>query len=71
MFVKDKLGNYTNADFIQGAWAEQDGTNWVIKVSVSGAPANTQLSGTWASQSECQEAIRELFDGVDPATYGD
>lgn len=71
MFVKDTNGGYINADQITGAYAEYDSTNYRIKVSVVGETTDVYLSGTWASQAAAQEAIRELFGGVDPATYGD
>lgn len=71
MYVKDKFGGYTNSAHVQGAWAFNTGSNWIIQVSITGVAGVTDLSGSWPTEAECQEAIRELFDGVDPATYGD
>lgn len=71
MFVKDQYGGYTNSDHIQGVWAFNDSGNWKIQCSINGVAAPTTLAGSWASQAACQEAMREMFDGVDPATYGD
>lgn len=71
MFVKDNVGGYTNSEHISGVWALEDSGVWKMQCSVVGSTALPILSGSWATQAECQEAIRELFDGVDPATYGD
>lgn len=71
MFVKDTNGGYINAGHITGVYAEQSGSDWKIKVSVIGETTDVFLAGTWTSQAAAQEAARELFDGVDPASYGD
>lgn len=72
MFVKDNVGGYTNTDHVSGAWALEDSPGvWKIQLSLAGSTAMPILAGSWSSQAACQEAIRELFDGVDPSTYGD
>lgn len=75
MWWKDLDGQYVNGDHITALYASEDSPGvWVIKgiyANVSYGSTVTQLSGTWSSLAAAQEAIRELVDGNDPATFGD
>ncbi len=71
MFIKDANGGYVNSDHVTGVYAEEVAPDWKLKVSVVDEGSDVFLSGAWPSQAAAQEAAKELFDGVDPASYGD
>lgn len=71
MFIKDATGGYLNVDNLNSVYVEGSGTDYVMKASFVAEAADVSLSGVWPSLAAAEEAMRELFQGVDPATYGD
>jgi len=72
MYVKNDGGNYVDLNKVESLHAEEvpaSSGDWKIKVS-NWNDERWILNGTWASEADAQEAIRQLVDGVDPATYG-
>jgi hypothetical protein len=71
MHFKNDFGGYVNSDRVFVWQLEEPTSNvWVIRGYLETGTGVT-LAGTWSTQAEASEALRELVGGVDPSTYGD
>lgn len=70
MWIKNEDGNYINPDTMASIWAVAVAPIWKVRAGAWNEDG-WFLNGTWSTEAAAQEAIRELIDGVDPATYGD
>lgn len=69
---KTQAGDYFNPAHLGAAFSVLDDGVWRIGVTFAGGDGTTfHLSGTWATQAEAQEAIRQLVHGFDPASVTD
>jgi hypothetical protein len=72
MWVKDDSAGYGNLDTIFSVYAVEVTTGtWVLRAFLPNDRANYafQLAGTWPSQADAINALRQLVDGADPSTY--
>lgn len=70
MWAKTSSGNYTNLDHCLVLEVVGSGSAFAIQATATNG-AQPILAGTWPAAADAQEAMRELVDGVDSATYGD
>ena len=68
-WLKMADGAYVNSDKGRSIYAAGSGSTWGINIDLDGT--GFTLNGSWSTKAGAEEAIRELIDGVDPATYGD
>ena len=72
MWVRDDSAGYGNTDQVHSMYAVETSTDvWAIRAFLPTDRVNYafQLAGTWATQAEAIEVIRQITDGIDPSTY--